>query len=280
MAYTEEELSLLSPEERESITADAPDIDALKAIAGEDDESGGDGLSEAEPAKVKADDTVAEQTVPVAAAPEFTPQIIVPQVEGYDEKIAAFKGQKSELRAKLNSGDIDLDQYEEQKDVVLAQERALELAKRDADNAANHNKQVGEARWLWEQERFFADEANARYKDKYVSAALNAAVIDLASDAANNGKTGEWFLKEADKIVRERFVSAAKPEPDEKKPGASHKPDLRLIPPTLGGLPAAEIAQTGSVDEFAHIDRLQGVAYEEAVARLSPAERERFRASA
>ena len=66
----------------------------------------------------------------------------------------------------------------------------------------------------------------------------------------------------------------------ETKPKESRKPDLSMVPKSLAHLPAAEMQQTGDVDEFAHIDRLNGVEQEKAIARMSESERERFMASA
>jgi len=290
MEYTAEELALLSDEERAAIAGDPVDVDALRVIAeggedaGDDGATGdGDATKIVEAAEQNDSDAAPDDGTPVDAAPQeaFMHQYHADPVENFDAKMVEFTEQKADLRAKFKNGDLDIDEYELAKDAVVAQEMTLRDQKTKADISAEQKDQEGKARWNWEQDRFFRDSANAIYQDKYLLAAFDAAVRDLGGDPKCANWEGHQFLQEADKIIRSRFnapkaeapaVPAAKPE--------SRKPDLRAVPKTLSNLPAAEIAQTGEVDEFAHIDRLTGVAYEHAVARLSDAERERFRMSA
>lgn len=270
MTYTKEELSTLSAEERDALTADEPNVDALKAIAG-DDETAESTADEAAPEAVVAQPENTE-------ADTFTHHYQAPPVEGYEEKAAEFATQKADLRRQMNEGDIDLDQYEAAKDELVAMEMALREQKLKADISAEQSEQTSKARWQWDQEQFFGAKENAIYQDKYLLAAYNAAVIDLGSDEANANQKGSWFLREADKIVRSRF-NIAKTDAPPHKPQDGRKPDLSVVPKTLAHLPAADIPQTGDVDEFAHIDRLNGLELEKAVARLSDTERERYRAA-
>lgn len=274
MSYTEQELSTLSAEEREALTADEPNVDALKAIAGDD--------NNCEPAvtdKSAPEVAVAQEDAQPEKAETFEHQYQVPPIEGYDAKVADLAAQKVELRRQLNDGGIEMDAYEAQKDLIVEQEMSLREQKIKADISAEQNEQSSKARWQWDQEQFFGAKENAIYQDKYLLAAYNAAVIDLGSDEANANQKGSWFLKEADKIVRSRF-NIAKTDAPPPKPQDGRKPDLSVVPKTLAHLPAADIPQTGDVDEFAHIDRLHGLELEKAVARLSESERERYRAAA
>ncbi|MDO8312872.1 MAG: hypothetical protein Q7T25_13130 [Sideroxyarcus sp.] len=277
MSYTAEELALLSDEERAAIADDQPNVDALKAIAGDDDvgdEVVGD--------PVVAEAVAAETPVQVEQDKEidtFTHHYQAAPVEDYDTKVAELAAQKVELRRQMNEGDIDLDAYESQKDAIVAQEMILREQKIKADISAEQNEQSSKARWLWDQERFFEADANAIYKDKYLLAAFDAAVRDLGGDEANASKKGSWFLQEADKLVRARFNAPTQAAPAVKQTDG-RKPDLSVVPKTLAHLPAADIPQTGEVGEFDHLDRLNGLELEKAVSRLSEAERERYRAAA
>lgn len=267
MSYTAEELALLSNEEREAIADDQPETDAPAAIA----------ESEGEEIKPVVAEVVAQPETPVETE-SFAHQYQAAPVEDYDTKVAELAAQKVELRRQMNEGDIDLDAYESQKDAIVAQEMTLREQKIKADISAEQNEQSSKARWLWDQERFFEAEANAIYKDKYLLAAFDAAVRDLGGDEANANKKGEWFLREADKLVRARFGAPKTAEPTAKQPDG-RKPDLSVVPKTLAHLPAADIPQTGEVGEFDHLDRLNGLELEKAVSRLSEAERERYRAA-
>ncbi|OFZ67386.1 MAG: hypothetical protein A2V79_09245 [Betaproteobacteria bacterium RBG_16_56_24] len=280
--YTQEQLDLLSDEERAAIAEPQDDPEALLRTAGDDADDADDTDAGAGDVKPVVDKALADSSAESKPSlSEFEHQYQVAPIEDYDGKVAALAVQKSELRTKFKEGDLDIDEYEAQKDVLVAQEQQLREQKLKVEIASEQNAQTAKARWDWEQDRFFSDEKNTLYKDKYLLAAFDAAVRDLGADAANADKKGAWFLQEADKIVRSRFTGKPAEQPkDERKPDGSRKPDLSLVPKSLGGLPAAELPDTGGVDEFAHIDRLDGVDYENAVAALSPVERERFRRSA
>lgn len=275
--YTAEELATLSDEERAALVDDEPNVEALKAIVGEEEEVTEEVIA-ADEAKVAKVDPAEEEA-------EFVTQYVVQAVEGYDDKMEAFKNQKVELRKQLNEGDLSLDDYDAKKDEIVAQEQELREQKLKADIATEQNEQNATARWSWEQERFFADKNNAIYKDKLVMAAFDTAVRDLGNDEANANRNGAWFLNKANEMVRERFNMGKAAEvvtPKEETPpkDTSRKPDLSVVPKTLSHLPAADVAKTGEVGEFDHIDRLTGLELERAVSRLSEAERERYRASA
>lgn len=276
MRYTDEELSMLSDEEREAVTATRDEEDAGATAGSEDQGKPAEATAEAGNEEVTAE---AEPEPAAERDEEFIPQYTVNPVADFQEKMAALAGEKTALRAKLNGGDMSLDEYEAQKDAIVDQERELREQKLKADIAIERNEQTAKARWDWEQERFFDAKENAIYADKILNAALNTAVMDLANAPENADKKGSWILQEADKLVRARFAPAKVETPPDAKPKDSRKPDLSVVPKTLAHLPAADIPQTGDVDEFAHIDRLSGLELEKAVAKLSESERERYRAA-
>lgn len=257
--FTDEELESLSDAEREAIldgeddAADAseddtdPDVDAL--AAGDDD-------------GVDAAPSASEQD-------DFTPRLVAEPVADADAQLSAFETRKADLRAKLNEGDIGLDEYTEQHDAISKEERDLERRVWQADETQRQNDQADAQRWKWDQEQFFAAEVNAIYKDKYVLSALDVAIKDLANDPANASKKGGWFLAEADKMIRERFGAAKSSN------NTAGKPRVH-IPPTLGGMPAAELPETGGGNEFAHLDKLDQFALEAALARMTPEQEERY----
>lgn len=278
MSYTEEELSLLSAEERAAISDDEPNVDALKATAVEDDQEDiGAGSGDAAAIVAEAEPDPKTETIEAEDRPDFMTQYRVTPVDGYDDKMAAFKGQKVDLRKQLNDGELSLDEYDAKKDEIGAQEQELREQKLKADIASEQNAQNAEDRWKWDQERFFGEEKNAIYKDDIIMSAYDKAVRNLGNDEANGNRSGQWFLNEADRIVREKFNIGA---PVVNKDTPPRKPDLSVVPKTLANLPAAEIAETGQVGEFDHLDKLVGVDLEIAVSRLSDGERDRYRRSA
>lgn len=291
MGYTEEELELLSDEEREAIAAGSPEAerDLLAAVAGdgdgdEDGAGDGDGAGDVDgDASASAGDGAAATGATGAATDgagdpagdndgdevrsSFVPKYHAPAVEDYTTRIQS-------LDQAFQEGTIELVDYNRQRDELVRTQLKAEIS-------AEQNAQVEEQLWAREISDFM--DAHKEYKEsKFRHAALDIAVKDLAADEANADKPGRWFLREAHKIVEREFgVTSAQPNTQNQEDGKtqSRKPDLSVVPKTLAHLPAAELPDTGSVDEFAHLDRLTGLELEQAVSRLSPAERERYRAA-
>lgn len=298
---TEEELEGLSESERlalaeagedDSITGtephlpneeedDAPiDKEALAKIAAGDDDDDPDNADNpaadpaADPAAVADTDVV--QAAEVADDPaEFTPRFVAEVPADAETKFAEFNSKKADLRAKLNDGDIGLDEFTEQLDAIGKEERALERKVWESENAQKQNDNIANQRWQWEQEQFFADKANVAYKDKYLLTALDAAIKDLANDPANASKKGPWFLSEADKMIRERFGMAKPGKQEIDPPPPPPKTQRRNAPPTLANMPSAELPETGG-DEFAHLDKLGAVELEAALAKMPQDQQDRY----
>ena len=103
----------------------------------------------------------------------------------------------------------------------------------------------------------------------------------LANDEKTSDKPMDWFLSEAHKRVQALHGVApapAKVDPP-KDPLAEarekRKPNLGATPATLAHVPGGD--GPGDVaGEFAHLDALEGDALESAIARMTPAQREKF----
>lgn len=212
---------------------------------------------------------------------EFNHNYHVAPVENFDEQIKAIADEKIALRAQLTAGDIELDAYEDQKDQLIAKEQALREQNLKATIAQEQAQQNNQARWQWEQERFFGSKDNEIYQDKYLMVMLDAAIKDLANLPENASRNGAWFLQEADKIVRARTGNTkeqAQPNAGENQnnqAAANRKPDLNKIPKSLGNLPSADLNDTGS-DEFSHLDRLEGMELEMALAKMPKDQQQRY----
>lgn len=270
----DDELAGLSADERAALEGDDDDVEALEEIAGEDDSAEDVTAS----ATDETDDTEAEDAEEddeVEDTKEFVQTYRVDPVENFADQIQSFTDQKKALREQLNAGEIDLDAYETQKDEIVANEQNLREQNLKATIAAEQSQQNVQARWQWEQEKFFAEESNKLYANsKPLMAALDASVKELAANPDNAQRSAAWFLQEADRQVRSAFGQTVKVEKTEEKP-KSRKPDLSVIPKTLAGLPAAELNDVGN-DEFAKLDSLDGIALENALSKLSPEQQSRY----
>lgn len=159
---------------------------------------------------------------------------------------------------------------------VEAAQRALEEAQKGKDPAAvaKAGEQLRSARAL--------------------NAALDAEVKALANDPANKERTGEWFLETAHAAVKKTF-KIGKPATDATAAAAATKKAADAaalakaqaerdkksgkdkLAKTLSGLPAAGASETTDTDgEFAHLEALNGMDLEVAVAKLTPDQQERW----
>lgn len=225
------------------------------------------------------DKAAAAEVAPVIAE-EFQPEFKAAVPEDIAAKLTDLDDRTKALMTKFKDGEIELPDFMEQKAELDNEKLQLSISAKQAEWAQQQNTDSCEQRWKWEQERFFGQEKAAIYKDDkdpIALAALNATVKQLASDPANNRRPPGWFLEEADRRVRERFNlgGTAKPAAADPAKKAAREPDLSKVPKTLANLPAADIAETGS-DEFAYLDKLDGIALEQALRKLTPEQEARY----
>lgn len=217
-------------------------------------------------------------------AAEFIPQLNAEAPEGLADKIAELDTRATDLAAKFKDGEIDLPEFMAQKDAIDRQRIDLTMQVKQAEWAKAQNESTQAQRWRWEQERFFGQDSAKVYQDPILLAAFDASVKGLANAAANASRPAAWFLEEADRQVRARFNLGRenkpagdenKPAGDGKKAAANRQPDLSKAPKTLANLPAAEIPESGA-DEFAYLDKLDGIALEVALRKLTPEQEARY----
>lgn len=307
MGISDEDIAGLSEEERAALEDDDGEAEIIKVIASDDDDdddklpkgggsvddpavAGNDGSATDDAAKAAAaaaDPVAAGNTGqstdsgPAAVADtappaEFQPEFKAALPDGLAEKITDLDSRATDLLEKFKAGDIELPDFMAQKSEIDNERLQLTLAQKQAEWAQSQNEDARAQRWKWEQERFFAQEKAGIYKDPIIMAALDASVKQLAVDPAHAKKPASFFLEEADRQIRQRFNmgAAADTRGGKPKPGAK-QPDLSNLPKTLATLPAAEMAETGS-DEFAYLDKLDGIALEQALRKLTPEQEARY----
>lgn len=262
----------------------------------DDDEGEGEGVAEvaavvgedpAKPAAETVDETAAVD--PVAEVPEVAPEA-APAVElapldlSYldakrDAEFAKLDAAKAEGLTKLMAGEIE----------------AADYAKIDAqymrDRDAVRESLKDEAAWVTEAHGFKATALAAtgiNYDaDKEKAGALDDWLKRLAEKPETANWTGQQFLQAAHKKVLAEFDIAPKaaaapaaapatPAPAVPVVKKGRAPDLSGIPPTLGSLPAAASPGSGDGGEFAHLSTLSGIKLEQALARLTADQQDRY----
>jgi len=280
LGLTEEELKSVKNEDEEDEET-------------EDEETEGD----EEPEESEEEETVSEEAE-VEAEPQakqdesdstFAPRFSADSVEGLDEALSNatkdYDTRSEELADKYENGDLSFSEYRKAEREL---NRDFDKVRNDistrllkAEIAQEHSHQAAAQKWELEQNIFFQD--NPGYKDDPIlRGALSAQLEALYGDEANAGRSGLWFLREAGKVIDARFNREA-PETqvkdlDKAKDAMKKKAGKPVsAPKTLADIPAAEANQDSG--EFAYLDKLNGMAFERALSKLSPDQYERYMAA-
>ena len=185
-----------------------------------------------------------------------------------------------DLATKFDDGEMDDADYNIEvrkiERAIARVEAKMELAEEqiEAQNAAAEANQAKlMAQWEKAQVDFFAKPENKAIAEddamfnsldvhvKKILAAGNTPIADVLDLAKHN------LLAGIAKITGQKVPDAPKPSTKPKAPQVE-------LPPTLGNIPSAIPNADG--DEFGYIDKLSGRKYEDAVAKLTPEQHDRY----
>jgi hypothetical protein len=305
-------MSLLDDAELAAINGDDEDDAALAKIAGEadpeDDEDEDDEGTEGAnpdaaaaaapaPAPAPAAAAPAAAPAPAAAAPAPAPAVaddepeslVVPLPADFEAQLAANAAALKELRAKNRSGEIDAEEYDEQFDKLDEQRQALRQMRSDHEasvRAENTRAQTEWRRTIRTQFKAAKDDGIDYEADADKREDLDNFVKALGARKEHADKSMSWFLQEAHRRVMALHgmgkpapapTPAPAPPADPKKAAAAaRRAPVDAVPKTLGDLPAGDNAALEADDEFAELDKLDGEAYEDALAAKPAAWRARY----
>ena len=195
-------------------------------------------------------------------------------------KQAELEAQLKDLATKFDDGEMDDADYNIEvrkiERAIARVEAKMELAEEqiEAQNAAAEANQAKlMAQWEKAQVDFFAKPENKAIAEddamfnsldvhvKKILAAGNTPIADVLDLAKHN------LLAAIAKITGQKV-------PDAPKPSTKPKAQQVELPPTLGNIPSAIPNADG--DEFGYIDKLSGRKYEDAVAKLTPEQHDRY----
>jgi hypothetical protein len=307
-------LAMLTDEEREAIEAgddtaedatepekaDAPADEGAESDQDEDGQDGeeappaGDDTAEAAAAaptteaSEKGEPEPAPAPTPTAQPESFTPRYEAKLPEDFDAQVKALADSEDALKAKFRAGEIEFDEFDVQRADILKQREALTIARTKAEISHEFNQQSAQQQWAVTVNRFVATVATVEGLDYRTDTAkmadLDGFVRVLAGRPEHNDKSMEWFLTEAHRRVRALHgldAPAVKAPPAEEKPAPepkpvpTRKPPIDAAPKTLAQVPGGPgPGDVGS--EFTDVLSLDGMEFEQAIARMTPAQRERF----
>jgi hypothetical protein len=236
---TDEDKAGLSEAEIAALEEEDEGLDELKP--------GNDDVAKAEAeAKVGAD----------AEAAEKEPAPFVPQIDIVDEaELEKLKTAFEEAKEAFDDGDIDYAELDEAKD-------AFNEANWQKNFAEKSNASMRQNHWILEQERFLNSHTDFR-DNETLNAAFAIAVNRLIDTDEGAAMSDRQVLEAAkDKVVKDLVVVGSvrtRTRADE----------------DITDLAAADEAANQSND-FAHLDKLEGDAYQAAIDKLTPAQLERY----
>ncbi|NTE96695.1 hypothetical protein [Agrobacterium tumefaciens] len=298
---TPEELALLTDEEREGLELDEEDDGD---DAGGDDDQAADDAAAASAATVagadadasaaadqaadqpgRDDGAAADAPAPVA---QNIPLISSNVPEDVQAQLDKINTDRDALSDKFEDGDLTSKEYSAELRKLNKQESDLEWQVRKAElsNETQHNQAL--QRWYGSVNEFMADHPNIQ-KSEVLWQAFDGVVKKVTADTANQGLTDRQQLDKAYGILAKELGLKVDPAPatdpkaatQGKAPAKPAKEGKREIPPTLGTVPAADTSTTDD-GKYAHLDRLMEsdpLAFEAALAKMSPAESEAYLAS-
>ena len=207
--------------------------------------------------------------------PQPAPILVAPPASDATAKLAEIEERKNTLLEQFDNGDVTAKEYQKQLDSISKEERAIERAQDRAELAAQMEQQRLQNDWNATCANFV--ESHTIYKDNpRLYKALDAEVRELAAKPETSSWSGQKFLDEAHKALKQAFGFSEGVSPD--RNGGKPAPRGRELPPNLAKVPAADVQDTNG-GRFAVLDRLSSsdpIAYEEALSKMSQADRDAY----
>lgn len=260
---SEEEQQQSEEEQQQQVEADAQrEADAIAKATADQQTTQEEQQEEAAPA-------TEEQVLPTTPRPRGVIDATLP--EDYDQRIAANEKALADLDKAYDDGDISHSEWREQLRKLDRESRELERMKDRAELARESSQQALVNHWQGLIQPFLAkhpelgeDEVSMSGFDSYLKQ-VTGPVMQAG------GAPGQAEIDKAYGLWCKRFNFT--PAGEQQAAPAGKRPIT--APPTLGGLP---VSNGNSVEDgrWAALDRLEGVAFEEALAKLSPSELDEY----
>lgn len=263
-------------------TANDPEAAERAAAEAGDEDEGDDAASTAGADTAAAGDSGTPAPTAEAAddAPATRPLLVAEVPEGADERLKAIATEKQALLDKLDEGDLTVREYQTRVDALMEEKGKLELAIHTANMAEQMERQRLQSEWETTVHSFLR--ANADYQksaNPVLFNALDLRIREIAASEDGANLTNLQILERArddvDKAVGRKPKDAGGSQP----PAQSGDRARAAAPPTLAHVPAADLTPSDEGGKWAVLDRLAStdpLAYEEAIAKLSDADRDAY----
>ena len=308
-AFTEHDLSLLSPEEREAVTSTditPGDEPALRNIAGEDDDEtiDADGnvvapepktpdaktpdTTDASTAAAQDDPGKAAEPAKAADAAKPAPGAAVDSIyqaslpEDFDAKVQGLADSEAGAWESFEAGNLDRAALQAELRRISDERSQLTSLRTKAEISQEMAQQTSAARWQTQIDTHIkaAKTPEMGAIDYRTDTAkledLDTFVKTLANMPEHADKDGDWYLREAHKrVLALHGIAIGKPADPPKPVSNRGKTPLADAPQNLANVPGSDgPGDVGS--EFAYLDDLDGFEIEDALKKMSPAQRQKY----
>lgn len=276
---TDEELALLAEEAAEAeagTEAGQEGEDAGKAAKAAEEEPKAEQTDDEKAAAAAASDDADADKKPAVAAYENLPLIKADAPANAQERLDAIAAEKAALIEKFDGGELTTKEYTEALEKLSDERDELRWSLRKNQLSVELTEQQKLDAWFSEVHTF-ASENPVLQSSPVIWNAFDEVVKRVGSDPATANLPDREGLELAFRILKQELgplvggASAPTPAP-------STPPVERHVPPTLAHIPAAAI-DTVADARFDSLDRLSNTdpeKYEEAFAKMSPADQQRY----
>lgn len=291
MAHEDDNLHLLTPEERAGMDEDHGEEDLDEED--DDDLSGADDADKADEPQAKADkpeDDPApgrdggEPEDEPQARDEPLPLLQVQEDAEATAKLAALEAKADEIEQKVDDGDLTFAEGRKALRQLAEEREQIRLSSMQADFARKHNEAQINARWEADVGTFLEAHPEIDTSKPLLVGAFDQVVRQVTAETMQAGKNpGRADLEKAYKLWADQLgikPPAAKQEQAKADPAPTGK-KRPPAPPTLANVPAASIVDTDSgkwtkLDSYLETDPLK---FETELAKLSVSDREAYLAA-
>ncbi len=301
---TEEELALLTEDERRALEELGPEYDAeneeepvdpwdddeedeeeaddgdagADGDDGEEDSAEADdaGEDDAEAADDEQDQEAAEEEpekepepAPAAKPQQPAPLLSAELPEGYEDKLRELDEKLTQLDSEFDDGELTAQEYRQAVKEAEAEKQGLEQQVFKANLAREMEENRAKQEWI-DTVNGFLDEHSQYRESQRLYRLLDIEVKTLAQTEEAQRMTGAEILAKAHQNIADDIQMGGKPPAKEEpeKPAAK-KAERRNVPPSLAKVPASDMTAADEGGRFAKLDKLDPLELEAELARLS-----------
>lgn len=237
--------------------------------AGEDDAKAGDDKPEDEPAQEEPEEEPAP--APAAKPQQPAPLLNADLPEGYEDKLREFDEKLTQLDSEFDDGELTTQEYRQAVKETQASKQELEQQVFKANLAREMEENRAKQEWIDTVNGFLDDHPDYRQSERMYRL-LDIEVKTLAQTEEAQRMTGAEILAKAHENIAADIPMGKKEaieEPKQEPAKKAKKAERRNVPPTLANVPASDMTAADEGGRFAKLDKLDGLDLEAELARLS-----------